>query len=95
MQYPFTMFVIDSYVAGLEFIYGALLDMIDRPNCFEQLEGAFLLLSKGPVTCPVESIGLNSQVYIPKRRTLIQVLPPIKFFCYLLMHICILPENCN
>ncbi len=28
-----------------------------------------------------------TQVYIPKRRTLIQVLPPFIFFCYLLMHI--------
>ncbi len=50
-----------------------------------------------------------SQAYIPKRRTLIQVLPPlnaytksvhayihfVKSFCCLLMHICILPENCN
>ncbi len=33
------------------------------------------------------------QAYIPKRRTLIQVLPPLKFFCYLLMHICILPHH--
>ena len=53
--------------------------------------------------------GLKSQAYIPKRRTLIQVLPPlnvytksvhayihlVKSFCCLLMHICILPENCN
>ena len=37
----------------------------------------------------------NAQVNIPKRRTLIQVLPSVKFFCYLLVHICILPENCN
>ncbi len=38
----------------------------------------------------------SSQVYIPKRRTLIQVLPPLKFSCYiynyLLMHICITKE---
>ncbi len=34
-------------------------------------------------------------VYIPKRRTLIQVLTPLKLFCYLLMTICILPENWN
>ncbi len=27
-----------------------------------------------------------TQVYIPKRRTLIQVLPPLEFLCYLLMH---------
>ncbi len=46
---------------------------------------------------------LIPQVYIPKRRTLIQVLPPanaytksahayihfVKSFCYLLMHVCI------
>ncbi len=37
----------------------------------------------------------KAQAYIPKRRTLIQVLPRCKFFCYLLMHICILPENWN
>ncbi len=30
--------------------------------------------------------GDSTQVYIPKRRTLIQVLPPLKFLCYLLMH---------
>ena len=38
---------------------------------------------------------IATQAYIPKRRTLIQVLPLCKFFCYLPMHICILPENCN
>ncbi len=50
----------------------------------------------------------SPQAYIPKRHTLIQVLPPlndtqyvhayihfVKSFCCLLMHICILPENCN
>ncbi len=58
------------------------------------------------LSCPQNAAGLltislindqtfNPQAYIPKRRTLIQVLPPDKFFCYLLMHICILPENCN
>ncbi len=33
--------------------------------------------------------GLDPQALIPKNRTLIQVLPPLKFFCYLLMHICV------
>ncbi len=35
----------------------------------------------GPILHPA-----IAQVYIPKRRTLIQVLPFLKFLCYLLMH---------
>ncbi len=30
---------------------------------------------------------LYTQIYIPKRHTLIQVLPNLKILCYLLMHI--------
>ncbi len=37
----------------------------------------------------------NTHAYIPKRHTLIRVLPLLIFFCYLLMYVCILAENCN
>ncbi len=36
-----------------------------------------------------------SLAYISERHTLVQVLPLCKSYCYLLMHVCILPENCN
>ncbi len=57
----------------------------------------------GPFDHGIKFCVSYSQVYIPKRRTLIQVLPPAnaytksahayihfaKFCCYLLMHVCI------
>ncbi len=42
---------------------------------------AFQRYSQAPFT--EKNHILIPQVYIHKRRTLIQVLPPIKFFCYL------------
>ncbi len=74
-----------------------------RWPCFKQAsqvcqtlpsKGAFINYHQGVAKC-LECIALFSQVYIPKRRSLIQVLPPLKLFRYLLMHMCILSENCN
>ncbi len=64
---------------------------------------ARLVMEKVCKTCYHKYTPPQSQVYIPKRRTLIQVLPPAsaytksahayihfdKFFRYLLMHVCI------
>ncbi len=38
--------------------------------------------------CVIDLQTADPQAYISKRGTLIQVLPLLKVFCYLLMHIC-------
>ncbi len=82
-----------------------------KPFNYEWVEGKWVVryLATSNSFHRREKVSPCSQAYIPRRRTFIQVLPPLNAytksvhayihfvicFCCLLMHICILPENCN